>query len=483
MHMRNVFLCIFCILLLAIATGAPLRASPKESPPITLTFWTIRLSPTYGDPDAIAPDDPRCQNQRSRPRNCDLWGFMNELLRNFERQNPGVKITWIDKPCFDFGCDSIVLTFRDDLRAGIAPDVINTNTFIALRLAALGEILPIPRQYATRYESRFWELTEYQGHIFAFPWYVGPNVLIYNAKLFEDAGLNPDLAPRTQQELFATAKIIRERMRNLGRYEVYGFWPNIDGLRLLTRFAEEGLPIWRKGAKGVVEALFNQAGHVSLLQKYRELYEQDYFPADVFSLGFDGAVDKFAKGELAMLLIGPQFLTRIKNQNPAIMRQIRIAPYPVAAGNLVEAPVMSIALTNHPVSNRDPAKVLAAERFAAFITNGPNQMAFARYINPFDNTPTVVFPSAKLTPTDERFFTQSRGDPFAEARRIGYQALLRGKDFTPILKPIILHKNYVRFLELFSWMVTDGALISRTRSPRQALDTIVKEWNKILSRP
>jgi len=81
---------------------------------------------------------------------------------------------------------------------------------------------------------------------------------------------------------------------------VYGFMPNVDKIRLLTLFQEEGLPVLSPDGH---RAVFDSPAHVALLARYVELFKRDIFPTDTLPRGYPGATERSAARQLAMIHI------------------------------------------------------------------------------------------------------------------------------------------------------------------------------------
>jgi putative chitobiose transport system substrate-binding protein len=424
------------VIAVAMTLGSIPKSSAAETRPVTIEFWTIALQPLFTD-------------------------FINDLIARFEKANPNIKVRWLDLACEGFGCESYEKKLIAAIAGNVAPDVVNLNTLIMLRLASKGALVPIsdkiPNDTSKTFFANFWNSTKYKGKHWALPWYVAPPVLMYNAAIFRKAGLDPLKPPQTYDEVIKYAKIIKDRTG------IYGFMPNINGALLYYRFQEMGLPVFdeRKNL-----ALFNTDAHAKVLALYASLFENDYFPADTLIRGYYGAVERYAAGELAMLITGPQFLTRIKRDGPQAYAETLVAPYPQYSGapRLIDAPLMNIAI---PSSSKNQG---AALKFALFVTSEDQQVAFSKE--------TVIFPSTVITnPLTKQFFLQGGKTPEALARKISFESLGYAKDLAPTIPA---DKN-ADLVKVFTEAIQSA--LYRTKTAKQALDFAVSEWNRILRTP
>lgn len=348
-----------CVLLACVALVTLLPTPGSGAPSVTLEFWTISLQPFFTD-------------------------YVNGVIAAYERATPGVKIRWID---VQFG--AIEQKLLAALAGGVAPDVVNLNTEMTIRLAERNALVDMDGAVAApvraRYFDGLWRSTQFRGRTYGLPWYVVPNVIAYNAGLYRRAGLSPNEPPQTEDEMIRQAQTIKDRAK------VYGFMPNVDGVRLLHRFQENGLAILSSDGK---RAVFNSPDHVRYLTRYVDLFKRDYFPEDTLRRGYLGATERYGAGQLGMLITGPQFLLRVKQDNPDVYAQTFVAAYPRGKGNTLHLATMAVAV---PRASKDGAR---AVDFALFVTNDENQLEFSRQV--------VVFPSTR----------QAAGDPFLDRKSV-----------------------------------------------------------------
>lgn len=391
----------------------------RAASPFTLEFWTISLQPFFND-------------------------YVNGMIAAYERTNPGVKVRWVDVQF-----QAIEQRLLAALAGGVPPDVVNLNVEITVRLADRNALVDmdavVPTAARSRYFDGLWRSTQVRGRSFAVPWYVVPNVVAYNTAIYRRAGLNPNEPPRTEDEMIRHARLIKDRAK------VYGFMPNIDGVRLMHRFQENGLPV--TGADGK-RAVFNSPEHVRYLAQYVELFKADYFPEDTLRRGYLGATERYSAGQLGMLITGPQFLLRVKADNPEVYAQTFVAPYPKGKGNTVHLATMTVAV---PRASRHTD---AAVDFALFVTNDENQLAFSKQV--------VVFPSTRLAAADP-FFRRGGAGPEDVARKVAAADLALARDLSVVVP------NSGDLFRIFREAV-ESAFYGR-RTPKEALDWAVGQWN------
>jgi putative chitobiose transport system substrate-binding protein len=383
-----------------------------------IEFWTISLSPTF-----------------------DI--YINETIALYESQHPSVNVIWSDKTGEQIGFDLL-----NAVQSGTAPEVININVPMLLDYVEQGLILPITGQFDERlYFGRLLSSLQLNNEVYGLPWYVAPSVVMMNREVFSRAGLDPNSPITTTETLISTATAIKERTG------VYGYYPNILGQGMLYRFLEAGLPVL--GQDGTT-AVFNSPQHVVFFEEQIRLLQDDVFPSEALLTGYGGAIERYQSGNLAMLITGPQFLTRIKESAPQVYANTRVSPYPLGAGQVIHAPLMLLSI---PAASQQPTEAL---EFALFVSSHERQVAFSRL--------TAIFPSTAQAATDP-FFTTLPANPTPEdqARVIIAQELEYAKDLT---------MNLPNSSDLFQYFQKQiEAAFFGYKTPREALDDAVRFWN------
>lgn len=403
-------------LLALIAATAPVAPA---APRTTLEFWTISLQPFFTD-------------------------HMNRLIAGYEQANPGVDIRWVDVQF-----QAVEQKVLAAIAGRVPPDVVNLNVEFTVRIAEKGALLDmdgaVPAAGRAKYFDGLWTSSRFNGRSYGIPWYIAPPVLVYNTELFQKAGLDPAKPPATEEQMVSAARTIKQRT------QAYGFMPLVDGTRLMHRFRENGLPMLSADGK---RAVFNSPAHVAYLQRLVDMFKQDYFPEDTLRRGFTGAVERYSAGQLGMLLVGPQFLLRIKESNPEVYAKTAVAPYPMGRGRVIHAGLMTLTV---PKTSKHQDE---AVKFALYVTNDANQLEFSKQ--------SVVFPSTKQAAANP-YFRQGGTGPEWRARAIAVDELRAGRDLTVVVP------NQSELYKIFREAV-ESAFFGKMGA-KEALDWAVREWN------
>jgi multiple sugar transport system substrate-binding protein len=172
--------------------------------------------------------------------------LMNDLIQQFEAQNPGIKVEQVTFPY-----ETYQQKVAAAVPAGEGPDAINLYYGWLPLWVKSGYIQPLP---ASDFSSDFFAKTFYPfvaasvnfgGKNYSVPTAVRTLALIYNKRLFREAGLDPNLPPRTLDELLADAK-------KLSKYDSQG---NLVQSGLLMQPNGQG-HVW------IREVLFRQFGAI-----------------------------------------------------------------------------------------------------------------------------------------------------------------------------------------------------------------------------
>jgi len=410
--MRRTFIAVMFALVLS-AGGAAAAARAR------IEFWTISLQPFF-------------------------TAYIQGLITRYEGAHPEIVIRWVDvQP------QAIDQKLLAAIAGGVAPDVVNLNTEGTLRLAESRALVDletaVPPSARDLYFPNIWASLRYAGHGYGVPWYVVPNVLAYNRTLFQRAKLDPAHPPVTEDAFIQAATAIK---RQTG---VYGFMPNVDGIRFLKVFQEDGLPILSGDRR---HAVFNSPAHVALLARYVELLKTDMFPTDTLQRGYLGATERYAAGQLAMLTTGPQFLLRIRTDSPDVYHNTAVAPAPLGKARVLDLPTMALTI---PLASRHRAE---AVQFALFVTDDENQLAFSHLV--------VIFPSTRRAAADA-YFIRAGATPEDRARVIAARELGMARDLTVVVP----HSD--ELFRIFREAIENA--FYRRMTPQEALTWAVKEWD------
>ncbi len=248
----------------------------------------------------------------------DVRPVIEELVAEFETQNPGVEIELIDLN-WSGGHDKITISFA----TGTAADVIELGSDWVPEYAAQDLLMDLSQQ-ARPYEDSLlgWEAAVMNNKIYGFPWMLGTRVIFYNKNLMEAAALDPKIPPRNWEELF----IYSQKINEIGA-PVYGFGSNAyEKFKLYKKF----LPfLWSN--HGVVlskedECMLTDIAAKEALDFYVRLSDIGYLESQ------RNLDDKFLAGELGFVISGDWMLRKMKATPPQFQVGACLIPGPKKDG-------------------------------------------------------------------------------------------------------------------------------------------------------
>ncbi|MEH2068499.1 MAG: sugar ABC transporter substrate-binding protein [Nostoc sp.] len=352
----------------------------------TIEFWTMQLQPQFTD-------------------------YFKGLITNFESQNSGIKVNWVDVPW---------AAMENKILAAVSgktpPDVVNLNPGFASQLAGRNAWLDldtkVPNDVRSSYLPNIWESSTLNGKSFGIPWYLTTRLTIYNTDLLKQAGISKP--PATYAELAQIAQQIKDKT---GKYAFFVTFVPQDSGEVLESFVQMGVTLIDAQGK----AAFNSPQGKAAFQYWVDLYKKGLLPKEALTQGHRHAIDLYQSGETVFLASGPEFLKAIANNAPKIAQASEIAPQLTGDTGKKNVAVMNIVIP------RDSKQPDAAVKFALFVTNDENQLAFAKAAN--------VLPSTVKALSDSYFKdVPANASTIEKARVISAKELQHAEILTPTLK-------------------------------------------------
>ena len=401
-----------------VSTGA--RQSGAGSGEIE--FWTMQLQPEFTD-------------------------YFKNLISAFEAENPGSKVNWVDVPWS--AMQSKILTA---VSAKTAPDVVNLNPDFASQLATRNAWLDldakVPTNVRSVYLPNIWKASTLNGKSFGIPWYLTTQVTIYNTNLLKQAGITKP--PATYAELAQMAGQIKQKT---GKYAFFITFVPEDSAEVLESLVQMGVTL--VDAQG--KAAFNTPVGKAAFQYWVDLYKNGLLPQEVLTQGHRHAIELYQAGETALLATGAEFLKTIANNAPAIAQVSATAPQITGETGKKNVAVMNLVI---PRNTDQPD---AALKFALFVTNNENQLAFAKAAN--------VLPSTIQALSDSYFETLKTDASSADkARIVSAKDLKQAEVLIPTMKNLnVLQKAIYENLQ---------AAMLGEKTVEQAVADAAQQWNQ-----
>ena len=401
-----------------VSTGTRQSTSASQE----IEFWTMQLQPEFTD-------------------------FFKNLIGTFEAENPGIKVRWVDVPWS--AMESKILTA---VSAKTAPDVVNLNPDFASQLANRNAWLDldakVPDVVRSTYLPNIWKASTLNAKSFGIPWYLTTRLTIYNTDLLKQAGISKP--PATYAELAQVAAQVKQKT---GKYPFFTTFIPEDSSEVLESFVQMGVTL--VDAQG--KAAFNTPSGVAAFQYWVDLYKKGLLPREVLTQGHRHAIELYQAGETVLLASGPEFLKTIANNAPAIAKVSATAPQITGETGKKNVAVMNLVI---PANTDQPD---AALKFALFVTNNQNQLAFAKAAN--------VLPSSVLALSDGYFKTvPADASSVEKARVVSATQLQQAQVLIPAMKNLnVLQKGIYDNLQ---------AAMLGEKTVEQAVADAAEQWNQ-----
>jgi putative chitobiose transport system substrate-binding protein len=402
------------------------RPTPSPSKNPEIEFWTMQLQPKFTD-------------------------YFNQLIARFETENPGVKVRWVDIPWA--AMENKILTA---VSAKTAPDVVNLNPGFASQLASRNAWLEldsrVPESIRQQYLPNIWKDSTLNGKSFGIPWYLTSRVTIYNKDLLQKAGISQP--PATYAELAQVAKSIKDKT---GKYAFFVTVVPGDSGEVLESFVQMGVEL--VDAQG--KAAFNTPKGKAAFQYWVDFYQRGLMPKEALTQGHRRAIELYQEGETALLSSGAEFMDTIAKNAPSIAKASATAPQMTGETGKKNVAVMNIVIP------RDTNNPDAALKFALFVTNSENQLAFAKAANVLPSTLEALQQYRRSLTSDGKAL------PVEQARDISASQMEQAQVLIPTMKNLNkLQKAIYENLQ---------AAMLGEKTVEQAVTDAAQEWNSSLS--
>lgn len=342
-----------------------------------ITFRTLQLKPTY-------------------------TAYVQGVIDSFEKKYPEAKVKWEDVPGDGYN-EKLVA----DAQAGALPDVVNLSTDSFQLLGdrgMLADVASLDAAVAKDYVPGAWDQFRLPGKgdgVYAYPWYVTPEVLTYNEELFAKAGLDVAKPPVTVEQFFDYAEQIAARSG--GQYAA--FMADPKG-RLPGDWQKMGVPILNAAGDRFT---FDTDKAAAWADRMKDLYAKGAMPKESL-LKADDINQLYGGGKLVFGPGSPGFVKDIKQNAPQVYAHTRVAG--AVTGTLGHIGIYAQSLG----IKKDTKHLDAATEFAKWVTNGPNQVEFSKK--------ATIYPSNARGLADPYFSDKGDGkDAETLARAIGAQQL------------------------------------------------------------
>ncbi|MGV3548691.1 ABC transporter substrate-binding protein [Rhizobium sp.] len=268
----------------------------------------------------------------------------------------------------------LVQKYATAIAGGQAPDALSLDLIYTPAFAAAGQLEDVSDwaralPYFNSLSPSHVKLGTYDGKVYGMPLSVETSIFAWNKDLYKKAGLDPEKAPTTWEEITANA----EKIRALGG-DTYGFYFSGGGCGGCMIFTFTPL-VWGAGADILSEdsktATLDTPEMRKAIGYYRDLVAKDTVPPGSAS---DNGVNflSFTNGKIGQQSIGAFAIGTLVTSHPQINFGVTLIPS-------VDGKTSSFAGGDNFVITKGTPKLDAVKKFLEYTYSLEGQKIMAKY--------------------------------------------------------------------------------------------------------
>lgn len=268
----------------------------------------------------------------------------------------------------------LVQKYATAIAGGQAPDALSMDLIYTPSFAASGQLEDLTDwahslPYFKSLSPSHVRLGTYKDHIYGLPLSVETSIFAWNKDLYKKAGLDPDKAPTTWDEITANA----EKIRALGK-DTYGFYFSGGGCGGCMIFTFTPLT-WGAGADILSEdgkkATLDTPQMRKAVEYYRNMVKKDLVPAGAES---DNGANflSIQSGKIGQQTLGAFAIGTLITQHPELNFGVTLIPS-------VDGKTSSFAGGDNFVVTKGTKKIDAVKGFLEYVYSLDGQKIMAKY--------------------------------------------------------------------------------------------------------
>lgn len=365
----------------------------------------------------------------------DFAPYINEVISEFELENPTVKIKWVDVPFSEGEKRTLASVLSDN-----PPDLVNLNPDFSSTLAHKGALYQIPESSLGQFNQSILNSLKSNDKIYSIPWYATSAITIYNKNLLNNSGVS---VPKTFSQVVDFSQIVKAKTG------AYLMLPNIvendTMLKILNKY-------------GVASSsLLNSEKSVEVFDMFKYMYTNNLIPKETITVTLQESLEKYMSGNVALITAGANFLNMIKENSPSIYENTDVAPQITGELGQNDFSLMNFVI---PLKAKHKDEALA---FALFLTNEENQLKLAKLTN--------ILAVNKNTLNDEFYTKYDSNDLMAKARIISAKQLNK-------IQPVYRAQKGQKDINNIINSATQEILLDKN-SVQNILDKAARDWKNI----
>lgn len=406
--MKKHFLLYILIILLIIFGLLLINKNSKDKTEGTVVFWTLQLG-TFDK-------------------------YINNIIRNFEKENPDIHIEWIDIPYSEGEKRTLAAILTDN-----PPDIVNLTPDFSLLLAQKKALHSIKNEDLSQFLPSIADSLKYNDEYFGIPFYATSAVTLYNKDLVNKLPIKE--FPQTYDDLFNIP-----------------FNKNAQFFLTMINFSENDTLLKLLNKYGINSPQnINSRDSIKLFTKLKEIYDNDIIPKESITQTHRDALEKYMSGQIAFLVTGANFINMIKENAPSVYTKTGVLPQLTGDTGAYDYSLMNFIIPKR-AKNKD-----AALKFALYLTNKNNQLEFAKL--------TTILPVNKYSLEDDYFKIDTDNDLQSKAR------IISARQLDNLQKPIPNIKNKKELNTLSSNSIQE--IIINNADTKKILDKFSLDWQEL----
>ena len=368
----------------------------------------------------------------------DFAPYINGVIKDFENQNPDIKIKWVDVPFSEGEKRTLASVLSDN-----PPDLVNLNPDFSSTLAHKGALYEIPADKTKQFNQEILNALKTNGKIYSIPWYATSAITIYNKNLFNKANL---AVPQTYSELMTAAPKIKQKT---GAYiTLPTITENDTMLKILNKY-------------GISNAFdINSKQSVKVFVMFKNLYTDNLIPKETVTMTLQEALEKYMSENIALIGAGANFLNMIKENAPSTYSKTDVAPQIVGEIGQNDFSLMNFVITLRAKHKEEALK------FALFLTNDKNQLELAKLTN--------VLATNEETLKNEFYTKYDERDLMAKARVISAKQLNR-------VQPVFKTQKGQKDINNIVNSAVQEILLNKDTT-QNVLNRVSKDWKNLIEK-
>lgn len=362
--------------------------------------------------------------------------YMNPLIAEFEKQNPDIKIKWIDVPYSEGEKRTLASILSSN-----PPDLVNLTPDFSSILAQKQALNYVDCKKLTAYNKQIIETLKQDGKCYAVPFYATSSITFYNKDILKKSGINS--IPKTYDEMYLLSGQIKSKT---GMFITMPTLTENDTL----------LKILNKYGINTPETFISQKS-VDIFNEYKNLYQKDFIPKESITQNHQEALEKYMSGQIAFIQSGANFLNIVKENAPQVYKQTGVSTQLTGDTGKYDVSIMNLIIPAR-AKHKD-----SALKFALFLTNKENQVELAKL--------TTILPVNNEALKDPYFTVYDDTDVITQARYIS------AKQLNNLQKQVRFKYNHKEIITLLNTTVQQ-VLLGNDKTDK-ILKNTAENWKRL----